>query len=622
MESVPRLSLCIPTHALRTAFLKVALASAIQEALAFPAGTVEVLVSENDAPEPTKALLREFQARQPWLRVVGFPENRGFDANYLNCFREARGEFVWVLGDDDMFLPGCVARVLEAVDAGADVILCGAFECDVDMKPLQPRGWFREPQPATAFRIDGPEALAGYLRLLGYEAGAFAFISAAIVRRERFLAGYPVFQAGIGSGCLPVMGMMVFLAAPANLHWIPQPLFLNRLGNDQFGEQNPWGRLNVDLTGWIRVADTCFPEPGELRDAFMGVLRRNHQDVLVRALRTIAGPDRERWREGRARLLAVGFDPLLVATVAFGHDLVMMDVPPPRGLDPAGLCLADLATVARGARRVAVLAELGLEAFLAASALLEGLRLGLPGAVIRVVCPPELVPLLAGFEPQALDRDRLLRDDGYLQAQLEAIRGFAPDLLVNLDRRRGIAGDLLAEAAGAAGVLGFDDETPENRDQPDRLARIRAYRRLLPRDAPYAQLAEALGLAAGPERVWPDPASRDQAGAALAARALEPGRTLAVLGDAPAALARDAQALAQAVRAGWTPVGLGGPGTEAPLARALAPFGSRALNLGGTLPLAAMAAVLQRCDGFLGGSAAFQALAGAAGCPGLPGRRS
>ena len=45
MGPVPRLSLCIPTHADRSAFLKVALASAVQEALAHPPGTVETFTA-------------------------------------------------------------------------------------------------------------------------------------------------------------------------------------------------------------------------------------------------------------------------------------------------------------------------------------------------------------------------------------------------------------------------------------------------------------------------------------------------------------------------------------------------------------------------------------------------
>ena len=34
------------------------------------------------------------------------------DANILKCFREARGKFVWICGDDDIILTGALRKVL------------------------------------------------------------------------------------------------------------------------------------------------------------------------------------------------------------------------------------------------------------------------------------------------------------------------------------------------------------------------------------------------------------------------------------------------------------------------------------------------------------------------------
>jgi len=614
MGSSPRLSLCIPTAAGRTPFLKMALTSAIQEALAHPAGVVEVLVSDNGCPEPTKAMLREFQVRYPWLRCTGFPADQGFDPNYLNCFQQATGDFVWVMGDDDMFMPGCVAKVLEAVNAGADAILVAAYECDAQMQPLRPRGWFKEPIPSKVWQLNERQDLIEYFHSLQYEAGAFGFISAAIIRRERFLENLTEIRRGISLGWIHVFGMMIFLSSPASLHWISQPLFLNRLDNDSFAVRDPYGRMLHDLNGWIWIANACFPKRDELRDAFMGVLRRNHQDALIRNLRVASGTDSDRWIDASSRLLEVGFDPVLVNAVNLCYEIIMFNVPPPSHLHPDGLCLADLPMVARGARRTVVLAETGLDDFLAATALLARLRLGSREAAIRVVCTQDQAPLLTGFELTILDWDAFRRDVAYREAELDRIRKFAPDLLVNLDRQRRVAGDILAAAAGAAGALGFDHGTKKNGgDVPPHQQDI-PYRKLMPKDAPYQRLGEALGLPPADESLWPDPASQAQARAVLG-RALKPGRTLAVLGDAPAALAgAGALALDHALRDGWTAIGLGGPGTQAVLGQALAPFGAKAVNQGGSLPLAAMAAVLQSCGAFLGGSPTFQALARAAGC--------
>ncbi|HLP31629.1 MAG TPA: hypothetical protein VK150_09720, partial [Geothrix sp.] len=74
------------------------------------------------------------------------------------------------------------------------------------------------------------------------------------------------------------------------------------------------------------------------------------------------------------------------------------------------------------------------------------------------------------------------------------------------------------------------------------------------------------------------------------------------------------QAFAQAVEEGWTLVGIGGRGTYAALDLLLGPLEGRAVNLAGILSLGPMAALLQLCGGFLGGTPFLQQLASACHC--------
>src|ERR1700712_5100335 len=47
---------------------------------------VQVLVSDNGSTDDTRNIVNEFVDRfEPKIKSVGFPSNRGFDANYLNC---------------------------------------------------------------------------------------------------------------------------------------------------------------------------------------------------------------------------------------------------------------------------------------------------------------------------------------------------------------------------------------------------------------------------------------------------------------------------------------------------------------------------------------------------------
>ncbi|MCH5485869.1 glycosyltransferase, partial [Salmonella enterica subsp. diarizonae serovar 16:z10:e,n,x,z15] len=40
------------------------------------------------------------------------PVNVGSDANFASCYARARGTFFWLCGDDDLILPGTLAKVI------------------------------------------------------------------------------------------------------------------------------------------------------------------------------------------------------------------------------------------------------------------------------------------------------------------------------------------------------------------------------------------------------------------------------------------------------------------------------------------------------------------------------
>ena len=612
MSDHPRLSICIPTFN-RALNLQAALEGAIAEVRTLPQGLVEILVSDNCSTDATPAVLDAFEARFP-LRRVRNAENLGFDRNYLNCVEQARGTFIWIIGDDDVLLPGALARILAALDEGAEVCLCAALEVNSAQEPLEVRTWFRTPAPKPVQILDGAAALGDYLDSLQNMGGIFGFISVAVFRRERFLEGRASFLPGIRSGWVHVWGMLRYLQRPTLLHWIAEPLVRNVVDNDRWAQSDPYARLMHDLNGWIQIADAYFSEDPGLRAKFLAVVQRNHGEPMVRSLRLNSGNNLDRWRAARAGLLGVGFDPILVNAVDFGFEICWLEVPPPQRVDPEGLCLADLPLVTRGARHIAVLVLGGLEDLLSAAGFLDALRRDTQAEGIRLLCSAEMTPLLGAFDLQVIDQNRLMVDDAYLEEQQAALKAFEPELLVNLDRQRGLAGDLFTAAVGAVGTLGFENETPENRgDSTWRFLRS-YYRRLLPAGAPGPELARVLGLPVRPDRLWPDQTAEEEAQAILDETGWDPAHTLVVLGNDGQALGEVRDELLQAHAAGWTALGLGNQGSFQGLEAALAPFGERGLNLGGALALGTLAGLLGRCGAYCAGDALSRQLADAAGC--------
>jgi glycosyltransferase involved in cell wall biosynthesis len=95
------------------------LAQAISSALDQDYEDFEVLVVDDGSTNPAIVeVLDGFD--DPRLRVVRHPENRGIAESYNTMVSEGRGELIAMLGDDDVCLPGRLAREVAIFDAHPD----------------------------------------------------------------------------------------------------------------------------------------------------------------------------------------------------------------------------------------------------------------------------------------------------------------------------------------------------------------------------------------------------------------------------------------------------------------------------------------------------------------------
>lgn len=107
------LSICIPTYN-RLRYLKELLPGLQAQIDAVQEGTVELVVSDNVSTDGTAAYLRTIDRK--YFRSWANESNIGGDRNFLKCIREAKGEYVWLVGDDDLIAPDAVAQVLKILD--------------------------------------------------------------------------------------------------------------------------------------------------------------------------------------------------------------------------------------------------------------------------------------------------------------------------------------------------------------------------------------------------------------------------------------------------------------------------------------------------------------------------
>jgi Glycosyl transferase family 2 len=122
MNPRPLLSVVVPTYQ-RAAMLRVMLQALLPQVAALR-DWVEVCIGDNASTDGTADVVQEAMRAVPGavVRLVRRDHNLGAIRNLvLGATEDARGEFVWAIGDDDLVTPGTVRRICDALGAHAEL---------------------------------------------------------------------------------------------------------------------------------------------------------------------------------------------------------------------------------------------------------------------------------------------------------------------------------------------------------------------------------------------------------------------------------------------------------------------------------------------------------------------
>jgi len=118
IKAQPLLTIAIPTYN-RSAFLELCLRRIRDELINLRAEQrkqVEIVVSNNASTDDTADVISRNQCIEAGeFRVICNSENIGGERNVAQCYEIATTPYVWVLGDDDLILPGGLQSVLDVL---------------------------------------------------------------------------------------------------------------------------------------------------------------------------------------------------------------------------------------------------------------------------------------------------------------------------------------------------------------------------------------------------------------------------------------------------------------------------------------------------------------------------
>jgi len=174
----PLLTIAIPTYN-RADHLANLLALLQTQLTPFP--QVELLVSDNASTDSTPSVIADAQQRfaSTGARLTSHrhPTNIGADANFVSCYRRARGHFLWICGDDDLIVPGAIDEVIGHLQTTPDLDLIYATSYGFRYDPVAE--WQGDPMHRLFHTVRNPRRFAMIVNIM------FTFISGIIVNKSR-----------------------------------------------------------------------------------------------------------------------------------------------------------------------------------------------------------------------------------------------------------------------------------------------------------------------------------------------------------------------------------------------------------------------------------------------------
>lgn len=175
-QSAIGLSICISTFN-RGRFIAETLDSMIPQV---PAG-VEILVVNGGSTDRTEECVGAYQRKFPCVRYVRLAANSGVDRDFNTAVELARGEYCWLMSDDDLLKPGAVAAVLKLTMAGYSLIVVNAEVRNGDFSQLLLTR-------KLAFETDRVYGTQEMDRLFAEVGDYMTFIGCVVIRRSIWLA--------------------------------------------------------------------------------------------------------------------------------------------------------------------------------------------------------------------------------------------------------------------------------------------------------------------------------------------------------------------------------------------------------------------------------------------------
>jgi len=212
----PALSICIATYN-RGNFIGETLDSILVQM----DPSVELVIVDGASPDNTAAVVEKYVSRYPEIRYYREPKNSGVDTDYDKAVGYAKGEYCWLMTDDDLLRPGAVARVLKSIADSPELVVVNSEVKNVDFSE-------RYVERSLEFISDQEYSAKDNEKFFAEAASYLSFIGGVIIKRQTWIERNRVDYYGT----LFIHVGVIFQRPPINvIKIIAEPLITIRYGN-------------------------------------------------------------------------------------------------------------------------------------------------------------------------------------------------------------------------------------------------------------------------------------------------------------------------------------------------------------------------------------------------------
>lgn len=246
----PLLTIAIPTYN-RANFLRELLACLQPQIAGQPA--VELLISDNASPDETSAVVHEFINSGLELRYIRNQINIGPDPNFLQCYEQAAGRYVWIFGDDDLILDSGLSTVVKLLkQESPDYMFVAPYVFQNSITEIKPA---RRIVPTMV--VTDPQKMVHLVNLHA----DLILISGAIVDKQRIASlGHPPFASLVGTNLVQLGWVFTALLNLRRGAFLQLGVLAARAGNSRGGFQ----AAKVFGQNYSRAVEAMLPNESRL----------------------------------------------------------------------------------------------------------------------------------------------------------------------------------------------------------------------------------------------------------------------------------------------------------------------------------------------------------------------